>query len=361
MDNSETGMKADAVVRERDVPKSVEMDLFELAVLFWKDRTTIILIVVSFVLMGSTVAYLTPRTWKGEAIVRPVVDTALDKINQTDLWEYFTPIEAFDMFHEAVLSVDVQKRAFENMRLNKQSDGVLERGMGSRKKFEKFRENLTIERVEFKTEKLDSGRLMIVYRSADVGDVDDVINDQIIPLATSHVLNQLEERYKSLKVLKKNEIDLKVKELAESYYYDLAYSLKETEQAYELAKSQNIIQNHLESRVMTKEFDSEIYYLLGTKYLEEKMKLLKNKLGEYGSGRSHIPEVSKEMYKLKVLDAKSVDFSSVNVVDVEISAEPPVNHEKPSRVLIIFASAVLGVFVAVLISFLKIAYRIQYT
>ncbi|MGI9273443.1 MAG: Wzz/FepE/Etk N-terminal domain-containing protein [Endozoicomonas sp.] len=336
-----------------------EIDLFEIMEIFWKDRNRILFIVVLFLLLGLIVTATVPKVWRGEAVIRPVTENELDSVNKTALDKYLSPATTFDMFHEAVLSIDVMKKAFEK---SKEYSDLRKTGSEGweEKRFKKFVESLSIEKKEFVTERVNSGRLRIVFLSNNYDDVDTVINEGLMPLAEAYVRNRLDKKYNSIRDLKKSQIEYEIKALDEEYYLNLEYRLKLLRRAHRLADVKNIKELRLEVDSAALQESDGISYLLGTKYLDEMIKIEQSNLeafGEYknnGNNNAFIPEVAIKRFELQRIDGLDMDFSDLKVIDVEMSAIKPANYIKPNKMLVIGASFVFGLFVALLYSYLML-------
>ncbi|QNF18855.1 hypothetical protein FT669_20625 [Aeromonas jandaei] len=332
-------------------PESDEIDLRELVLVLWRQKALILLVTGVFAMGGIAYAILSPQIWSAKAVIsapgsedlRPLVRVA----NQAKLFgisDFPSGQELYDEFVTEFNSYENRRdflkgSSFFQEQVQADQLGLREQRLWLRK----WAELITAEAVDKKRE----GNDIVISSSAN---------------NSSQALTLLESYIQFIIAKQQRELTSKLMEEQSSNISVLSTSLKLTKEDAKRALKNDIDNLSLTfsiakaagvERPLTNYNNSDRYAVaLGTKGLEEKLKVLKTiDLTAY---QPKLTELQVKIDRLKAVKMDDISFRPFSYLD---APEEPLSRDKPKRPLIVVLATLLGGMLGVAIVLVRHAFR----
>lgn len=332
-------------------PASDEIDLRELVLVLWRQKTLILLVTSVFAVAGIAYALLSPQVWSAKGVItaprsedlRPLLRMA----NQATLFGITGFPSGQDLYGEFVSKFN----SYENRRdflkgssfFKEQIQAAQLDQRAQRLWLRKWAELITAEAVDKKGERPG----IIITSSAD---------------ASSQALTLLETYIQFIIAKQQRELVSNLTEQQSTKIAALSTSLKLTKEDAEQALKNDIDNLALTisiakaagvERPLTNYNNGDRFSpTLGTKGLEEKLKVLKTL--DLNAYEPKLTELQVKIDRLKVVKMDGISFKPFSYLD---APEEPLNRDKPKRPLIVVLATLLGGMLGVAIVLVRHAFR----
>lgn len=313
-----------------------EIDLRELALLFWKNRITIFIIALIFTAAGVSYSLFIPEEWSAKAVIdspdkkdMQPLQAFSDKISAFGLHgvpdssflynEFIDEFNAFDNQESFLNQNDYVKQLV----LNKQLDDK-----SKRKLILSLTSKISAKAVDKKKETPGIG-LSFVSNTAEssVGLLNGYIS-YVIDIQKKRLISELQKD----REIKQQNLAIKSKLMTEDARGNLARDIENTTLTMNIAKAAGVgkpLENYNNS--------DRFPITLGVNGLAEKLKILNNiKLTTY---KPELVSLQVQIERLNAIDLNSVEFRPFSYID---SPDEPLERDSPKRALISVLSALLG-------------------
>lgn len=332
-------------------PASDEIDLRELVLVLWRQKALILLVTSAFAVAGIAYALISPQVWSAKAVIsaprsedlRPLLRMAsqatqfgiTDFPTGQDLYsEFITEFNSYDNRRDFLKGSSFFKEQVQTAQLNQREQRLWLR---------KWSELISADAVDKKGEKSD----IIITSSADN-------SSQALTLLEAYIQFIIAKQQRELtsKLMEEQSINISVlstslKLTKEDAKRALKNDIDNLSLTFSIAKAAGV------ERPLTNYNNSDRYAVaLGTKGLEEKLKVLKTiDLTAY---QPKLTELQVKIDRLKAVKMDDISFRPFSYLD---APEEPLSRDKPKRPLIVVLATLLGGMLGVAIVLVRHAFR----
>lgn len=313
-----------------------EIDLRELALLFWKNRITIFIIAFIFTAAGVLCSLFLPEEWSAKAVIdnpdkkdMQPLKAFSDKISAFGLHgvpdssflynEFIDEFNAFDNQESFLNQNDYVKQLV----LNKQLDDK-----SKRKLILSLTSKISAKAVDKKKEIPGIGLSFVSNTAESSVDLLNRYITYVIDIQKKRLISELQKD----REIKLQDLAIKLKLMTEDARRNLARDIENTTLTMNIAKAAGVgkpLENYNNS--------DRFPITLGVNGLAEKLKILNNiKLTTY---KPELESLQVQIERLNAIGLNSVEFRPFSYID---SPDEPLERDSPKRALISVLSALLG-------------------
>ncbi|MTI15487.1 LPS O-antigen chain length determinant protein WzzB [Sansalvadorimonas verongulae] len=345
-----------------------EIDLFELAERLWARKLLIIIITALAAVISVAVALLLPPTWQSEARIYPTSDAGLTHLNSLKQqiegggYNPATPPQVFNTYYRYLTAPSTLREVFHNSGL---AEKALQANPGGDQKkvlasaFQKFSESLSSNQSD---PKKDAGEFLTIrFTSQDQAFTAELINDQLLPLVRSKILNLYSESLEAERIDTTNSLNRSIQQAETQYIESSRFKSLQLEEALSVARAGGIIKPEQNQNLGSSSHDA--WFLMGTDILSESLKLQKSELDRYrfisrpqsdDADKPFLANVAPLFLRIESLKTLNTKLEDLQPVAIDEPATIPVSPIKPKKKLIIALGVVLGGMLGVFIALIQI-------
>ena len=335
-----------------------EIDLFELFESLWKEKVLIVAVTLVVTLIGGGVAFSLPPTYQASVHMLPpslsdIAELAKFDVLKSSQSQSQSQSQAYAQFLQLLKSNQVHKELLRD----KELQTALFNEPVSVQKGLKALNNLA---VVNEPKKGPSGPIELTFSSHDPNLAANAAN-KLVQLAVYAYRNQVSEAFNAARDQEIKTLQVELDSLLNTHAQRINAELTKMNEALAIAKrlklneprSSNDLTVKTESRspIVTEEL--RYLYSQGSAALEAEIDAVKARKNNLAM----VDGVTGIEKQLDVLKSVSFDSSKVMPLIIDLAAEPPEQHIKPKRSLIVALSAVVGGMLAIMFILIRNAVR----
>lgn len=323
-----------------------EIDLLE----FWKTLVSnwkmATLVAVLVVIMAVAYAFISPKQYQASAVIGLPSHAELHKVDQGARYFELTPDQEYLRLFQALINHDLQRKFYVEEILG---TSVSNLSLDTQKGLAEFQKRLSIVKNE-KGRKVSHENIVVSYIDADSNQAYRVLSD-FISFADQAALKALEKDYAAALDASIQQFEKEMALLVDAKKMNVNSEITRFQEAARLAEAMGIIDSEMAKSSAVKELekDESTMHLLGVKYLETKIDLLKKR----ENISSYVPGVPELSVRLQGFEAVNLNKGNATLVNYQKSPEVPYQHIKPKRALIVMLGVILGVFLGCAVALVK--------
>lgn len=328
---------------------SDEIDLFELITQLWKSKLLILLVTGIFTALGTAYAFLSTPVFQSTAVIVPPTSNnlvELKKINTLliNVGHNFNVSSPQDIFEQFANNLDSNR--YKNSFLSQpelldyfQTENSTE--LHARDRFNKA---LTI-----KIPKKKPYHEITISFETTSPELSSRWLNEYITYAQSRYRSELVKNIATQISAAQNNLHLTINSKRANYLSNLHEEIRNLEEALKVAKEIGLIEplltdaNFYNDQVIDKLRNT---YQLGSKSLKAELKALQARLKD----PENTPGLSNDKLNLKLLTSINIKKESIDVMTLDLPAEPVIQPTKPKRIILVALSIMLGSIAGIIIT-----------
>ncbi|MBL0666721.1 hypothetical protein JD488_08370 [Aeromonas jandaei] len=332
-------------------PESNEIDLRELVLVLWRQKVLILLVTGVFAMGGIAYAILSPQIWSAKAVISVPSSEDLRSLvraaNQAKLLgisDFPSGQELYDEFVREFNSYENRRDFLKGTSFFQEQ--VQEAQLDSREQrlwLRKWAEFITAEAVDKKGERPGS----IITSSAENSSQALTLLETYIQFIISKQQHELVSKLKEKQSADISILSTSLQLIKEDAERALKSDIDNLALTISIAKAAGV-----EQPLTNYNNDDRFALTLGTKGLEEKLKVLKTL--DLTTYQPKLTEIQVKIDRLKLVKMDDISFRPFSYLD---APEEPLSRDKPKRPLIVVLATLLGGMLGVAIVLVRHAFR----